>query len=636
MRRRPLFAALVLLLVAACAAQDRLVPADAYLADVTWLADDARQGRDTGSEGLAEASRWVIAQFEAAGLEPAGDDGGWEQRFEVKGNRRLLDGNQLVLGGRELRLASDWNPLQTAITGSAQAPVVFAGYGISDPEGGWDDYAGLDVTGRIVLVLRRGPRSEEAGTRYAEGEDARRHISFAAKINAAYRHGAAALLVVNVPAPARAGDEPESDRPQRYMPLGLGDPEGGDLAASLPAASITAAAAQEALAGHGVDLLALRSDVDGAWRAGGRVLDGVEAALEVRSELQTIAAANVLGWLPGTDPALAGEHVVIGAHMDHVGLGEGRGGRGGREARGQVHNGADDNASGTAGLVGVARVLGARRGDLRRGVLFAAWSAEEKGLLGSVHYVKHPARPLDDLVAMINMDMIGRSKDGYVAIEGVGSSPVFRDLVVEAHDELHLGLDLHLADKPSNNSDQWPFFEAGVPVLAFFTGLHDDYHMPTDDADKINADAGARIASLAGQVVATLASAAQRPEFSRPGGGAAVAAAAPADPHAGGPGAGDQPVQAYGVVLGTSPDMTYQQEDGVKLASVREGTPAKRAGLRKGDLIVTFDGKPVKNLEDYSVLLFSHKPGDVVSIGVLRDGTTLVLQAKLEGKVGEN
>jgi hypothetical protein len=628
MRRRLPIAVPFLLLVAACAAQQHLVPAESYGADVAWLADDAREGRDTGSPGLQATAQWVAQRFEQSGLQPLGDDGGWEQHFQAKGARRLIDGNELVLGDQALELYEDWMPLQTAVTGSADGALVFAGYGITDAEGGWDDYAGLDVQGRIVVVLRKGPHSDEEGTRYAEGSDARdRYLSFSGKVNAAFRHGAAALLVVNDP--AHTGEGLDRDRPQPYRSLG---DEPSAVSASLPAASLTLAAAGAAL---GLDFAALQQEMETGGRPVTRVLEGQTARLQVRSELELVDTANVLGFLPGNDPALAGQYVLIGAHMDHLGLGEHSGSLGGRRARGQIHNGADDNASGTAGVVEAAALLGARAGELRRGVVFAAWSGEEWGLLGSRHYVEDPKLPLTDLVAVVNMDMIGRSKDGYLAVEGTGSGEGFGPLVIGAQDELGLHLDLHLAERPSNNSDQWPFFEQDIPVLAFFTGLHDDYHKPSDDAALVNAEGGAQISSLAAEVVRQLARADSRPLFVKAAPPSAVAAA-PADPHAAGNPGDTSTFQPYRVVLGTSPDMAYQEDDGVRLSGVREGTPAEKAGLQAGDIIVAFDDKPVRNLEDYSVLLFSHKAGDTVRVKVRRGDQTLELSAVLAGRDGEN
>ncbi|HEX5009802.1 MAG TPA: M28 family peptidase [Planctomycetota bacterium] len=613
------------------------VPAERYRADVAWLADDARAGRDTGSPGLEQAAAWVAEQFEEAGLQPLGDDGGWLERFTVRGQRRLAaGGNVLVVGGTALELGKEWRPLRTALSADVHAPLVFAGYGISDPEGGRDDYAGLEVKDKVVAVLRKGPHSDDKGTRYAaqdaDGKDnpGQEHISFAGKVNAAYRHGAAALLVINDPAHFAPGS-PE-DAPQPFTSLGPGG-EGGRIGASLPAASLTA----EAGGRLGLDLAGLQAALDRGERPTAGLLEGVAGELGVRAERPQIATANVLGYLPGADPAVAGEYVLIGAHMDHLGLGSADSSRGGPAAMGQIHNGADDNASGTAGLVEVARLLGARRGELRRGVVFAAWSGEELGLLGSRHYAEEPALPLGDLVAVVNRDMIGRSKDGYVAVEGVGTSPGFKELVTSAHDGLGGdGLDLHLAERPSDNSDQASFYDKSIPVLAFFTGLHDDYHMPSDDADKINAQAGAAIATLAGEVVRRLSEADDRPSFTRPGAPAAQVAAA-GDPHAqsaGGPDA-SAPVP-YRVVFGTSPDMSYQQDDGVRIASVRSGTPAEACGLLAGDLIVALDDKPVRTLEDYSTLLFSHKPGDSITVGVRRGTEALTLTAVLAGHSGPN
>ena len=633
--RRTSSLVLATLLLAACAAQldraqvaDRMVPPDNYKADIYWLADDARKGRDTGSPELEQVEQWVADKFEAAGLQPLGDDGGWLQHFKVRGERRLTaDGNVLVIGGRTLDLGREWRPLRSALTATATGPLVFAGYGISDPDGKWDDYAGLDVKDKVVVVLRKGPRCDVPGTRYCEGDPpgsnaAREQISFASKINAAFRHGAAALLVVNDPAHYAAGTP--QDEAQRFR---MGGGESGTVAASLPAASLTAAAG----AALGLDLAAIQKAMDADWKPHGEELPKLTASLSVKTERPDLPTANVLGFLPGNDPALEGEYVLIGAHMDHLGLGGGGSSRGGPSAVGQIHNGADDNASGTAGLVEVARVLGAHRGALRRGVVFAGWSGEELGLLGSHHYVDDPKLPLNKLVAVVNMDMIGRSSKDYLAIEGVGSSPGFSDLVIAAQKDLGTSLDLHLAQRPSDNSDQASFYEKNVPVLAFFTGLHDDYHMPSDDADKINVPAAAAIASLAGEVVCRLADLDVRPPFVR------VPAATPkgGDPHAGpqDPSAGPVP---YKVVLGTSPDMTYQNDDGVRVSSVRAGTPAEACGIKAGDILTALDGQPIHTLEDFSTLLFSHKPGDTIHVSVRRGAETLAFTAVLAGRVGDN
>ena len=610
-------------------AADAKVSSEAYLADVAWLADDARQGRDTDSPELRQTAEWVAEQFDEAGLLPLGDDGGWLQHFTVPGQRRLLDGNALRLGDAALELRRDWIPLQTAMSAAVDGEVIFAGYGISDPEGGYDDYAGLDVKDKLVLVLRRGPKSGVEGSRYSQNGPGGSHISFATKVNAAFRHGAKGLLVVNGPADFEPGTR--ADRAMRYGSLGS-----DATTASLPAAQLTAQSALEALSAHGLDLAATQKAIDDSLQPQSRPIAGLSAALTIAADEEQIETVNVLGLLPGNDPALANEYVLVGAHMDHVGLGMHAGSRGGSEARGQIHNGADDNASGTAGTIEAARLLAAHPDGLRRSIVFATWSGEEWGLLGSQHYVEQPALPLAHCVAVINMDMIGRSKDGYLSVEGVGTSPGFKDLVLDTEQALGLGLDVALADRPADNSDQASFVVKDIPVLNFFTGLHDDYHMPSDDVDKINADAGAKIATLAGRVAQKLAVADARPVFTpvAPPENAVAAAAAHPGPESAAQRDGAAPAP-YRVVLGTSPDMGYQKDDGVRVSGVRAGTPAEKAGLQKGDLIVAFDGIEVRTLQDYATLLFSHKPGDQVVVSVVRGDQKLDLTATLEGKAGD-
>jgi len=634
--RARLLPCLALLVAAnACAAQQH-VDSDAWLKDVAWLADDARQGRDTDSPQLLETANWVAERFAAAGLQPLGDDGGWLQHYQVAGRRRLTEGNELrvsfavqttgseaVTADVALALNKDWVPLQSALNGEASGPMVFAGYGIVDPDTGWNDYDGLDVKGKVVVVFRHGPQSGEFAAKYGE-RSGRERTSFVAKVNNAFQRGASALLVVNDPLSTPEGSE--KDVVMGYRSLS----GGGGIAASLPAANLTAAAGARFLPGMS-SLESLQRRVDER-----KPIDPTHGpcTLKVASELPKIDAVNVLGLIPGNDPALKDEWVLIGAHMDHLGVGAHGSSRGGADAVGQIHNGADDNASGTAGVVELASVLAGQRDSLRRSVVLAAWSGEERGLLGSRHFAEQPPLPLDNLAAAVNMDMIGRSKNGYLVVEGMGTSPGFKDLVVGAHDALDLKLDLHLADAPSNNSDHASFFEKKVPVINFFTGLHDDYHMPSDDVDKIDAKDGAAIASLAGEVVRSLSRLDGRPPFTEPAqsGGDSVAAAHAALPAAGDGDKGRAAPTAYGVVLGTSPDMGYQEGDGVRISGVRKDTPAEEAGLRPGDIIVALDGQAIRNLEDYSVLLFSHKPGDEITLSVKRDGDAMDLRAVLAGK----
>ena len=275
-------------------------------------------------------------------------------------------------------------------------------------------------------------------------------------------------------------------------------------------------------------------------------------------------------------------------------------------------------------LIEIARDLAAAPTPPARSVVFMAFGAEEWGLLGSRHYCEEPWLPLEDCVAMVNMDMIGRS-EGRVEIQGLGSAAELRGLVEELNEVA--GLEMGLGDDVPPNTDHAPFYEKGVPILSFFTGLHDDYHAPGDDTEKIDAEGGARIASMAGNAVVALAQLPTRYAFTKyeppPSGPAA-------DPHNG------QEVVGYGVSFGSRPDMTYGGDDGVRISGVRANSPAEKAGLQGGDVIIALDGKAIRNLEDYSVLLFSHRPGDEIVVTVRRGEEELDLTAVLEGKTRDS
>ncbi|MCB9897846.1 MAG: M28 family peptidase [Planctomycetes bacterium] len=619
-------------LLQGCASHDLpMVSPSVYEADVRWLADDAREGRETGSRGLFAAADYVAARFASLGLAPGGDDGTWFQHFTAAGPRELGDDNSLVVGDLQLEFETEWMPLSSSGGGSVQGPLVFAGFGISDPDGGWDDYQGLPVDGAVVLLLRGGPGAglratlDAAGEpvpeplkRWAEGGEGHVHTSFRSKINAAFTHGAAAVIVANDPLTHPAGGENDTLLP--YAPFG-----GGGATASMPAALLTAAAGQRVLQSLGYDLEVLQQRLDQLMKPRSFRFPSTTADVTVDAAAKQLDTVNVVGILPAADGHTDGEHVLVGAHVDHLGFGRGPGSLGGDAAVGQIHNGADDNASGTAGLLGLATSLSARRDDLARPVVFVAFSGEEWGLLGSRFYVEHPKLPVSDMVGMVNMDMIGRGVGGKVQVGGTGSWDGFAALVDSAAAQVG-GLVVTQSDSAPGSSDHASFLEKDVPSLFLFTGLHADYHKPSDDADKIDAVDGAKIATLAGEVAFDLATRAERPVYSEP---------PAADPHAGLADAddGDRPaVVAYGVKLGSVPDMGYQGTDGVRLADVGTDSPAERAGLKAGDVVIALDGKPTKTLEDYSVLLFSHRPGDTIILTVLRGDDKLDLTATLEGR----
>jgi hypothetical protein len=567
---------------------------DRIARDVAWLADDEREGRGIATQGLADAARYVARGFEAAGLEPGGSEGSYLQSFEVPVAIRA-EKAELSVSGVALERGTDFEPLLTSHSIAVETDLVFAGYGISDDESGWDDYAGVDVEGRLVLVLDDRPQLEDGALGGARGA---RFLRRAYKIANARRHGAEGILLAPaedvVGLPANAGRENANPLRQESEILAL--------------AVSRATAARLVAAGGGASLEDLQAAIVVAGSPASALLPGVlvHARVQIRRDPGTIE--NVVGILPGSDPALTDEAVVIGAHLDHLGRGEY--GSLTPDRRGEVHNGADDNASGTAGLLALARALAADP-PMRRSVVFVAFTAEEVGLAGSAHYVAHPEVPIDDTVAMLNLDMIGRLEGAPITVFGAESGSGFEDLV--RAEAAHLGSELEFTQGAFAPSDQTSFHARGVPVLLFFSGTHAEYHTPDDDPEHVDAEGIAAIAALVERVARRLADAPERPRV--------VQVEAPAR--------GEGDAGGYGPYLGTVPAFGGAPVRGVRLQAVRPGSPAEQAGLRADDVIVEFADAPVVNLEEFAALLFGLRAGERVEIVVERESQRIQTWAVL-------
>lgn len=601
----PLRASLVLLLWAfslafATPTTTQLSPADPqrYLTDIKTLTEPKMEGRGDGTKGLTRAEHVLVDRYKSYSLEPAGTNG-YLQPFTVSTGAKLKGKNHLLIQNGDtkssLKLNQDYVPFSFSSSGTVSAPLLFAGYGVTADEFGYDDYAGLDAKEKIVVVLRYEP----AGFAAKSGNQGlTTHAQLVTKAINARNHGAKGMILVN----GKLGDG-EEDLLTRFGSVG------GPENVGLLFAQVKNAAADDWFHAAGKSLKDVQDQINSSSKAASFAFpDSLRATLTVDVETTHATVNNVLAYLPGkTD-----EYVIVGAHYDH--LGRGTFDSLAPSQIGQIHPGADDNASGTAGVLELARILSPLKGQLQRGILFMSFAGEELGLLGSAAWVKDPTKPLDKAVAMLNMDMIGRIKDNKVYIGGVGTGSSLQKLLEQAHGDSPLKFELSQSGYTS--SDHTSFVTKRIPVLFFFSGLHSDYHKPSDTWDKISPDPATQLLNIVARLTVELASDSERPAF---------ITVVENNPHSGVSGGGG----GYGPYFGSIPDFG-QTENGVKFSDVKPGSPAAKAGLKAGDVLIQFGDKPIKNLYDFTDALRRSKVGDVVPVTVLREGKELKVDVKLE------
>src|ERR1700691_4800861 len=568
-----------------------------FLDDVKFLASKNLKGRGTGTPELEKAAAFIAGKFRSFGLQPI-DGKSYYQAFDVTTNAKLGADNRFgyTADGRHVSLAfpDDFIPFNFSAREKMSGGIVFAGYGITAPEYNYDDYKGIDVHGKIVLIMRHEPQEFDEKSIFA-GKVYTQHAQFWSKASNAKMHGARGVVLINDGA-AHPG---EADDLEKFAEAaGPGD-------AGVPFVQIRYEIAERWFAIVGKSAGEIQKGIDQDLQPRSFAFpDGlqVDANLDVERVVKTVH--NVAGYLPGTTD----EYVAIGAHYDHLGLGEQFSLA--PSLAGTIHPGADDNASGTAGVIELARWFSTQPKQ-KRGILFLTFAGEELGLLGSSYFVNHPLLPLDKDVTMINMDMIGRVRDGKVFIGGVGTGTTLKKLLEEITPKY--GLHIDYSEAGYGSSDHTSFTTKQVPVLFFFSGLHADYHKPSDTWDKIDAPAAVRLLDLVADVMDHLRDAPGRPEFVR------VAETQPpvdpASPHTG-------KVSGYGPDFGSIPDFT-ELPNGVRFADIRPGSPAAKAGLRAGDILTEFDGKRIQNLYDFTYALRAKHPGQEVLVKVLRGDQTI-------------
>lgn len=541
------------------------------------LASDEFAGRGTGTGGDSLAALFIREEFLKIGLAPFKDSG--LQQFQVNTAVESGDRNMLIINGRKYLPGKDFAPLALTSNSGLRAPVVYCGYGFTSPADSlqWNDFNGIDIKGKWVLMLRGYPESNPAAKPYEEISSDRM------KVMNARENGAAGVLLVSA---------------EKWEPAdNLEKPSRSEGSAGIPVLHIKRGVADSILKPSGITLGELAERADSMTATGSFI---TSSFTEAEAEVITRQAntSNVVMKLGGTQPD--GEYVIIGAHYDHLGMGgPGSGSRNPDTVA--IHYGADDNASGVALMIELAERLAAEKPKYARDILFVAFSGEEMGLLGSKYFVENMGIDPAAVNLMVNLDMVGRLKEGNgLQVGGVGTATGLRDKVASLNDTTELSLSF--TEEGYGPSDHSSFYAKDIPVLVFTTGAHLDYHTPYDTWDRLNYDGMVRIGDLLYDIVNYAADEPARLAFTEAG---------PKSP-------AQSMSRRRGVTFGIMPDFAGNVKTGLRADFVTPGKPAALGGMEKGDIIVAIEDKPVNNIEDYMFRLSQLKPGQTVTVEVIR------------------
>ncbi|MGR6088064.1 MAG: M20/M25/M40 family metallo-hydrolase [Arcticibacter sp.] len=514
--------------------------------DIIRLSADEMEGREPGTPGEKLASEYIIQELYAAGVAPAGKDG-FIQPFTFNAGSYAGTNNRLVIGKTALELKKDYYPLAYSANNGFKGKTIHIKNGIAAP--GRDDYREMNVKGKVVVMESANPSDIDPHSKMSAYADLRTRIDSAAA------RGAIAVIFINSDT---TSDNPSGKYSNRITPT------------ALPVVFVNRDAATALKSNKPVD---------------------VEGKTEILKNEKT--ALNVIGLIDNQAPTT----VVIGAHYDHLGYGgESSLHRGSEKA---IHNGADDNASGTAGLLELARLL--KNSNFKNNnYLLVAFSAEEIGLLGSAHLVKHLPVPVENINCMLNMDMIGRLKkeDPVLLVHGAGTSPFWKDALAGIKTE---GMRIKTSESGMGPSDHASFYLRDIPVLHFFSGTHDDYHKPSDDHDKINFEGQAMIIDYIMQVLAAIDGLDSKMAFTKTNDN------------------NNEDTPRFKVTLGVVPDYGFDGK-GMRIDGVSEGKPAKKAGLLAGDVVVKIGEHDVTDMMGYMKALGRFSKGDKTTVTFMRNG----------------
>jgi hypothetical protein len=565
-----------------------------------FLASDALAGRLPGTPGLQRAGDFLASEFARIGLAPLPGHT-YFQTFSMGLSAALDPATNLTINEKPLTLSTDFNVMSLSAQGNFHGNLAFVGYGITRPQSNYDDYANINVKGKVVLAMMKEPLDATGKSRFASPNQVwSTSAFFSGKARNAADHGAVALLLVS---------PPSSGGPDSINPFFA---ENGASSSPIPVLQISRRMADVLLADAEVrDLKTLQDNINTSFKPMSTDLLNLDAAGDVTVKRKTAEVRNVMACLPGIGPH-ADEWIVVGAHYDHLGKGEL-----GHMIPGAtgIFHGADDNASGTSAVIELAEQM-KQYGPLPRSVLFVLFTGEEEGLIGSHYFVENSPVPLANVVAMLNLDMVGRLKDNQLLLGGQSTAPIFQTMVPNAI----AGTELKTSTFERGGlgpSDHMSFALQKIPVLFLFTGLHSDYHRPTDTADKVNYEGIDQIVTVARRIVKQMAVMPRQQYNGSEDSNSTMSALS-------GHGSGHR------ASLGVVPDYaSTDSKAGVPITGVGEGTAAEKAGLKGGDLLVGFNSTPLNNLQDLSDVLAEANPGDKVVVKVVRGGKTLELNAVL-------
>ena len=571
---------------------------------INYLASEKLEGRYPGTQGDILAREYISREFEKYGLIPKGDSA-FIQRFDMNNGVKKGKANTLKFydDGKQVSISeSDFTPLGLSSNGKVKGGLVFAGYGINAPMLDYSDFKDangnmIDVEGKVIVIMRYSPTTMNPNNdKFAKFEELRTKIASFKDLKPA------GVIIITPPINST------SSNADILMDVGF------DMVSQnsgIPTINTKRGIIESFLKQRGYDLSKIQEGINSGIKPNSFEIKEVSVEYEVDLEKNTAKTGNVVGFLEGSDPVLKNEVIVIGAHFDHLGYGGQNSMYRGKDKL--PHVGADDNASGTTGVLEIAQKLSSEKDKLKRSVLFICFTAEEEGLIGSSYFAKSDEFKNYNIVAMLNMDMVGRLKDDKLILNGTGTSTYWTPMIEELNKKYNFNTSMN--PEGFGPSDHSSFYAKDIPVLMFFTDLHTDYHKPTDTPDKINTEGQQKVLNMVYDMAYDLSTRDVKPEFTK---------VAVKEENKG-------ERKSVRVYVGTVPDFSYS-DAGYKISGVQSGSPAEKAGILAGDIMIKFGDKEINNLYDYTAALGEYKPGQDVNVVVKRGTEEITVVVKLGTK----